>query len=73
MRFIELHRYLNDRGYYIIRESKHRIYSNGHSTIAVPHARQISDGTLRDIFKVIFPNDFGLANREMRNALIRGN
>ena len=72
MKYKELHRYLNQRGYYIIRNSKHIIYSNGSRTLAVPHTTLISDGTLRDIFKIIYPNDFGLANREMRNALMKG-
>ncbi len=69
MKFKELHRYLNQRGYVIVRESGHHIYSNGHSTIAVPHCGLIAPGTLRDIFKIIYPNDFGLANAEMRKAL----
>ncbi len=69
MKFKDLHRYLNERGYFIIRESGHHIYSNGHSTIAVPHTKVVSTGTLRDIFKIIYPNDFGLANRMMRDLL----
>ncbi len=69
MKFKELHRYLNQRGYFIVRESGHHIYSNGHQTIAIPHAKQIAPGTLRDVFKAIYPNDFGLANRMMREAL----
>ena len=72
MKFKELHRYLNSRGYSIIRESGHHIYSNGVRSIAVPHHKVISDGTLRDIFKAIYPNDFGLANRMMRDALQKG-
>lgn len=71
MKFKDLHRLLNLRGYMIVRESKHHIYSNGHATIAVPHTKEVSVGTLRDIFKVIYPNDFGLANRMMREALGR--
>ena len=72
MKFKELHRYLNSRGYFIVRESKHHIYSNGHTSIAVPHTKLVSDGTLRDIFKAIYPNDFGLANKMMREALQKG-
>lgn len=69
MKFKELHRLLLERGYLIVRESKHHIYSNGHHTIAVPHSKDIAVGTLRDVFKIMYPNDFGLANRQMRMAL----
>ena len=69
MKFKDLHRLLMSRGYMIVRESKHHVYSNGHNTIAVPHTRVVSTGTLRDIFKMLYPNDFGLANRMMRDAL----
>lgn len=69
MKFKDLHRLLNERGYFIVRESGHHIYSNGHGIIAVPHTKDVSIGTLRDVFKRLYPNDFGLANREMRNAL----
>ena len=69
MKFKDLHRYLNQRGYFIVRHSKHIIYSNNSRTLAVPHTKTISDGTLRDIFKIVYPNDPGLANRMMRQAL----
>ena len=69
MKFKELHVLLMSRGYYIIRESKHHIYSNGHNTIAVPHAKDIAIGTLRDIFKIMYPNSFDTANKQMREAL----
>lgn len=52
-----------------MRESKHHIYSNGSRSIAVPHCREVAIGTLRDIFKAIYPNDFGLANSQMRHYL----
>lgn len=69
MKFKELHTILMSKGYYIVRESKHHIYSNGSRSIAVPHCKEVAIGTLRDIFKAIYPNDPGLANREMRNYL----
>lgn len=70
MKFKDLHRILLSKNYLIIRESGHRIYSNGSRTITVPRHKIISDGVLRDIFKLLYPNDFGLANRMMRDALI---
>jgi len=69
MKFKELHRILNSCGYFIIRESGHHIYSNGYRSIAVPHHRLISSGCLRDIFKQLYPNDFSLANKKMREHL----
>lgn len=69
MKFKQLHRILMARGYMIVRESKHHIYSNGSKTIAVPHTKEVAIGTLRDIFKVMYPNDFGLANEQMRMEL----
>lgn len=71
MKFKALHTILLSKGYMIVRESGHRIYNNGLRSIAVPRHKVISDGTLRDIFKAIYPNDFGLANRAMREALIK--
>ena len=69
MKFKVLHAILMSKGYLIVRESKHHIYSNGARTIAVPHTKEVAIGTLRDIFKIMYPNDFGTANREMRNYL----
>lgn len=69
MKFRTLHSILLSKGYNIVRENKHRIYSNGHYSLAVPHSNDISRGTLRDIFKILFPNDLEKANMEMRQAL----
>lgn len=69
MKFKELHSMLMSKGYYIVRESKHHIYSNGARSIPVPHCKEVAIGTLRDIFKAIYPNNPGLANKEMRNIL----
>lgn len=69
MRFKELHIFLMAKGYYIVRESKHHIYSNGSRSIPVPHCKEIAVGTLCDIFKAVYPNNPGLANKEMRNIL----
>lgn len=69
MKYRELHKLLSDRGFVIARSSKHIIYTNGSATIAVPHARSIAPGTLRDIFKILYPNDPGMANRQMRMEL----
>lgn len=69
MKFKVLHKLLNQRGYFIVRESKHHIYSNGARNVIVPHHKIISDGTLRDIFKSLYPNNPQLANHQMRIAL----
>lgn len=69
MKFKDLHRLLMSKNYFIVRESKHHIYSNGSRSIAIPHSKEIALGTLRDVFKALYPNDLGLANRMMRDAL----
>lgn len=66
MKFRTLHSILLSKGYMIVRESKHHIYSNGHFTIPVPHTKEIAIGTLRDIFKILYPNNPGTANKQMR-------
>lgn len=70
MKLKTLHSILLSHGFSIIRESKHHIYGNHYGvSIAIPHARDIAVGTLRDIFKQLYPNDFGLANKMMRQEL----
>lgn len=69
VKFRALHAILMARGYMIVRESKHKIYSNGHYNIAVPHSKDIAIGTIRDIFKILYPNDIQLANKQMRQEL----
>lgn len=69
MKFKTLHSILTAKGYFIIRESKHHIYSNGSRSIAVPHTKEVAIGTLRDIFKSIYPNNPSLANEQMRLEL----
>ena len=69
MKYKVLIQVLSSHGFVLVRESKHHIYGNGTVTVAIPHTRDVAIGTLRDIFKVMYPNDFGLANKMMRNAL----
>lgn len=69
VKFRALHAILMARGYMIVRESKHKIYSNGHYNIAVPHSKEIAIGTIRDIFKILYPNNIQLANKQMRQEL----
>lgn len=69
MKFKDLHKILISKGYYIVREAKHHIYSNGHYSIPVPHSKEIAVGTIRDIFKVLYPNNPKLANQQMRQEL----
>lgn len=69
MKFKELHRILMSCGYMIVRNSGHHIYSNGSRTIPVPHHKVISTGCLRDIFKLLYPNDLNTANYQMKKAL----
>ena len=69
MKAKQLDRYLYQLGYKEIRNNGHAIYSNGVYSIAVPNHRIIARGTLRDIFKLLYPGDPGLANEQMRKAL----
>lgn len=66
MKFKMLHTILMSKGYFIVRESKHHIYSNGSRCIAVPHAKEIAIGTLRNIYKQMFPNSIDTANKAMK-------
>lgn len=70
MKYRVLHSILVSHGYNVSRMSKHIIYSNNKGgTIAVPHSRDIAVGTLRDIYKLLYPGNLGLANKQMRIAL----
>lgn len=69
MKYRELHRLLQEYKFFIVRYNKHIIYSNGTTNVAVPHTKIIATGTLRDIFKILHPNDPGMANKQMRIQL----
>lgn len=53
MRVNELERILIKRGYCLIRCSKHKVWSNGTQSVAVPHAREINRNTAKGILKQI--------------------
>ncbi len=50
-------RLLNDNGYELYKDSKHKIYkhTNG-QIISIPHTREVSPGTLRNVMKLINAN-----------------
>lgn len=49
----ELIRYIEAKGYYLKRMSKHIIYSNGTLSVAIPHDKVVSPGTLRDVLSTV--------------------
>lgn len=65
MRYKDLHRLLGSYGYEISRMSKHIIYTNGLKSLSVPHTKEVSTGTLRDILTVV------TGDRESAKALMR--
>ena len=72
MKYRELVQILALHGFTLMRESKHHIYGNSSGiTIAIPHCREVAIGTLRDIFKLLYPESLGEANKAMRKALGR--
>lgn len=65
MKARELIKILKDNGYFLIRANGHLIYGNGFKTIPVPHHKDISTGTLRDIFTIL------TGSREAANLKMR--
>jgi predicted RNA binding protein YcfA (HicA-like mRNA interferase family) len=53
MKYKNLERILYQEGFVHCRFSKHIIFEKGSWKIAVPHTREVSPGTLRDIFKIV--------------------
>lgn len=70
MKTKELVKWLEGKGFFWKKNSKHIIYSNGKYCVAVPHDRNVSPGTLRDILTIVH-QDRTLANETMRQ-LLRG-
>ena len=63
-----LFKYLESQGYFLKRSNKHVIYSNGTTSIAIPHDKNVSVGTLRDIMKAVH-KDTRLANEVMKQLV----
>jgi len=53
MRFNDLERILIESGYVLVRSSKHKIYSNGKNTVAIPHQKEVNKMMVRRILKEI--------------------
>lgn len=53
MKCSEFERILKSQGYELVRNSGHKIFSNGMSQIAVPHAKQINRLLARRLLKEI--------------------
>lgn len=44
---------LEAHGFTLVRESKHKVYSNGTHTFTIPHSKGVSPGVQRDFFKLV--------------------
>lgn len=53
MKLKDLERVLKDNGYYIVRSSKHMIWSNGKVHVAVPRQKEINEMLSRRLLKQI--------------------
>ena len=53
MKIVELIRNLNDAGYHLVRDSKHKIFSNGINSIAVPRHKEVNRMVAQKIMKQI--------------------
>jgi len=51
MKTRDLEKLLTDAGFVLIRLSAHRVWSNGVTTVAVPHARDVNKMMTRRILK----------------------
>lgn len=51
MKAKDLERILKDKGFYVTRQSKHIVWTNGKTTIAVPHQREINRILAKHIIK----------------------
>ncbi len=53
MKTKDIERVLAENGYCLVRNSKHKIYSNGTSTVAVPHTNEVNKMLSKHILKQI--------------------
>lgn len=53
MKINDLERILRELGYILIRSSKHKVWSNGVKSIAIPHQREVNRMLSKRILKEI--------------------
>lgn len=53
MKTVDFERLLSSSGFVLVKSSKHKIWSNGTKTVAVPHDKQINRMIARRILKEI--------------------
>lgn len=58
MKFVDLVRILHESGFYHIRNSKHKIFSNGIRNIAVPQGKDVNKILTKHIIKQATNKDF---------------
>lgn len=53
MRVNDIEKILSKMGYQLVRNSKHKIWSNGTKSVPVPHSKEINRNTAKGILKTI--------------------